>query len=165
MKPLSTLMVRIMRCYLLFEFDSDTCSKSCVVSYTHYCAQRFTACNITGPTWPMFMSLIAHNMNYISQYKFNHYTPRTRKLWGVYWFHSVRLSVHLSVRLAFRDRSVAPTVLVGSISYLYILSSNLRRCVMCTVSCKIAKFQFLAIFLKFVTLTLSSFDLGSDVNH
>ena len=33
--------------------------------------------------------------------------------------------------------SVAPTVLVGSISYLYILSSNFRRCVACKVSCKI----------------------------
>ena len=42
--------------------------------------------------------------------------------------------------------SVAPTVLVGSISYLYILLSNFRRCVTCTVYCKIIKFEFLAIF-------------------
>ena len=40
---------------------------------------------------------------------------------------SVRLSVHSSVR-----PSRIP-VLVGSISYLYILSSNLRRCVACKV--------------------------------
>ena len=36
---------------------------------------------------------------------------------GVYWFHSVRPSV----RPAPRVRSVASTVLVGSISYLYVL--------------------------------------------
>ena len=75
------------------------------------------------------------------------YTPHTM---GVYWFHSVRLSVHLSVRLSVRPASrvrfVAPTVLAGFISYLYILSSTFRRCVVCKVSCKISKFEFLAIF-------------------
>ena len=41
---------------------------------------------------------------------------------GVYWFHSVRPSVRPSrVRPASRVRSVASTVLVGSISYLCIL--------------------------------------------
>ena len=60
---------------------------------------------------------------------------------------SVRLSVHPSrVRPASRVRSVVPTVLVGSISYLYILS-NSRKCVACKVSCKISKFEFLAFFL------------------
>ena len=64
--------------------------------------------------------------------------------WGVYWFHSVRPYVHLSVypsirpsiRPASHVRSVVPTVLVGSISYLYILSSNSgiseRRCSSCS---------------------------------
>ena len=49
--------------------------------------------------------------------------------WGkeVYWFHSVRLSV----RPASRVRSVASTVLVGFISYSYILSSYFRRFVAC----------------------------------
>ena len=64
---------------------------------------------------------------------------------------SLRPSVHLSVRSsvrpsvlpAFRVRSVLPTVLVGSISYFDILSSNFRRCVACKVSCKILKFGFL----------------------
>ena len=69
-----------------------------------------------------------------------------RSCWGVYWFHSVRPSVRLSVRPASCVRSVAPTVLVGSISYLYILSSNFRRCVECNVFCKISRFEFLAIF-------------------
>ena len=71
--------------------------------------------------------------------------PAQRSCWGVYWFHSVRPSVHPSVRPsrihpASRVCSVGPTVLVGSISYLYILSSNFRRCVACKVSCKISKF-------------------------
>ena len=56
--------------------------------------------------------------------------------------------VRPSVCLASRVRSVALTVLVGSISYLHILSSNFRRCVACKVSCKIPKFEFLAIFKK-----------------
>ena len=41
-----------------------------------------------------------------------------------------------SVRPASCVRSVAPTVLVGSISYLCILSSNFRRFVVCRVECK-----------------------------
>ena len=100
---------------------------------------------------------------------YNH-TPAQRSCWGggggggggggrwVYWFPSVRPSV----RPAFRVRSVAPTVLIGSISYLYILSSNCRRCVACKVSCKNLNFWQ---FSKFVTLILSCFDLESDVNH
>ena len=59
---------------------------------------------------------------------------------------SVRLSVRPSVRPASRVRSVAPSVLVGSISYSSILSSNFRRCVACKVFCKISRFVFLAIF-------------------
>ena len=58
--------------------------------------------------------------------------------------------------------SVVHTVLVGFISYLYILSSNFRRCVGCKVPCKILIF---GIFFNFVTLTLSCFYLGSDVNQ
>ena len=65
------------------------------------------------------------------------YPPPNKVVWGVYWFHSVRLSVRPCVRPASCVRSVASTVLVGSISYLYILSSNFRMCVGCKVSCKI----------------------------
>ena len=46
-------------------------------------------------------------------------------------------SVCLYIRPASSVRSVAPTVLIGSISYLYILSSNFWRCVACKISCKI----------------------------
>ena len=123
MKPLSTLMVRIMLCYLLFEFDSDTCSQSCVVSYTHYCAQRFTACNITGPTWPMFMSLTAHNMNYISQYKFNHYTPGTRKLLG-----GILVSLRPSVRPSVRPACIPwPLCSPYSFGWIHFISIHLIK--------------------------------------
>ena len=60
---------------------------------------------------------------------------------AVYWFHFhlVRLSVCGQNRV----RSVSLTILVvGSISYLHILSSNLRRCVMCNVCFKIKKVKF-----------------------
>ena len=53
----------------------------------------------------------------------------------------------LSVRAASCVRSVAPIALVGSISYLHILLSNFRRCVMCKVCCKILKLEFLEFFL------------------
>ena len=65
---------------------------------------------------------------------------------------SLRLSIRLSFHPASHIRSLAPTVLVGSISYLYILSRNFRRCVTYKLSSKITKFEFLAIFCKFVTL-------------
>ena len=42
-----------------------------------------------------------------------YYTPRTIKLLGVYWFHSLRPSVCPSVRPTSCVRSVAPKVLVG----------------------------------------------------
>ena len=42
-----------------------------------------------------------------------------------------------------RVRSVSSTILVGSISYLHILSSNFRRCVACKVYCKVPKFESL----------------------
>ena len=59
---------------------------------------------------------------------------------------SVHLSVPPSVRPACRVCSVAPTVLNGFISYLYILSSNFRRCVACKLVSKILKFEFWTIF-------------------
>ena len=59
-----------------------------------------------------------------------------------YLILSIRPSVRQSVFPASRVRSVAPTVLLGSISYLYISSSNFRGCVACfwKFFCKISKF-------------------------
>ena len=65
--------------------------------------------------------------------RWHNYTPHTTNLLGEYtgFTPSVRPSVcpsvSPSVRPAPRVRSVVPTVLVGSISYLYMLSSNFRN--------------------------------------
>ena len=69
----------------------------------------------------------------------DYYIPRTTKLLG-----GILVSLRPSVRPPVRPS--VPTVLVRSISYLYILSSNFRMCVACKVSCKISKLEFLAIF-------------------
>ena len=78
------------------------------------------------------------------QHKSSLYSPLNEVVGGYTGFTpsvqtSRRPSVCPSVRPASRVRSVVPTVLVGSISYSYILSSNFRRCVVCKVSCKISQ--------------------------
>ena len=79
------------------------------------------------------------------------YTPRFNEVErGVYWYHLVLLSVCLSVRLSICGqncvRFVSSTILMGSISYLHILSSNLRRCVACKACFKITNLKFWRIF-------------------
>ena len=72
------------------------------------------------------------------------YNPRFNEVdRGVYWYHLVRLSVCGQNRV----RSVSSTILIGFISYLHILSSNLRRCVACNARFKIKKIKILANFL------------------
>ena len=73
---------------------------------------------------------------------------------------SVRPSVRSSVRPASSVRSVAPTVLVGSISYLYILSSYFRSCVACKASWKFSKFEFLAFIFQICNFDFVLFWLG-----
>ena len=79
----------------------------------------------------------------------------------VYWL--LHTGFTLSICGQKRVRSVSSTILVGSISYLHILSSNLRRCVACNVCFKIKKIKILVF--KFVILTLSSFDLGPNMTQ
>ena len=55
--------------------------------------------------------------------------------------------ITLSVCGQNRVRSVSSTILIGSISYLHILSSNFRRCVTCNARFKIKKLEILANFL------------------
>ena len=74
-------------------------------------------------------------------------------------------SVRLSACGQNRVRFVSSTIFIGSISYLHILSSNFRRRVACNARYKIYKFEILAIFLKLVILTLSPFDLGSNMTQ
>ena len=75
---------------------------------------------------------------------------------GVYWFHSIRPFVHPPPRF----RSVAPTVLVRSISYLYILSSNFRRCVVCKVYGKKIQNLYFWQFFKICNFDFVLFWLG-----
>ena len=82
------------------------------------------------------------------------YPPHNEVVIGVYWFHSFHPSVHPASYV----RSVAHTVLVGSISYLYILSSNFRRCRV-LIFLQNNKILIFGKFLKFAILTLSCFDL------
>ena len=66
--------------------------------------------------------------------------PQLQRSWkGVYCFHLV----HLSVCGQNRVRSVSSTILIGSISYMHILSNNFRKRVGCTVCFKIQKFKIL----------------------
>ena len=92
-------------------------------------------CRRWNPTWQPLLSTVKRLGSCL-------WFIITTKLLGVYWFHSVCSSVCPASRV----RSVAPTVLVRSISYLHILSSNFRRCVACKVSCKILKFDFWQFF-------------------
>ena len=112
-----------------------------------------------------------HEADDLWRYRFHYDVTVMHKSLLVYWHHyTTKLlgyigftpSARLSVRVGPASR--IHTVLVGFISYLYILSSNFRKCVACKVSCKISKFEFGNI-LNFVSLTLSRFDLGSAVNH
>ena len=68
---------------------------------------------------------------------------------------SVPLSVPLSVCGQNLVRSVSSTIPGRSISYLYILSTNFRRCVACWVLWKILKFELFCNFFKFAPLTFS----------
>ena len=93
-------------------------------------------------SWIDFNFLGSFEIHWVRKYLVSIYTPRFNKVErGVYWYHLVRLSVCLSVRLSVCGqncvRSVSSTILIGSISYLHILSSNFRRCVVCNAHFKI----------------------------
>ena len=90
------------------------------------------------------MHLAHHHIESLNCFIYSsNYTHRTMKLLG-----GILVSLRPSVRPSVPHpvSALAPTVLVGSMSYLYILSSIFRRCVMCKVVCKISKFEFLSIF-------------------
>ena len=80
------------------------------------------------------------NKSYIGMmFWMNSYTPCFNEVEReVYWYHLVRLSICGQNPV----RSVSSTILIRSISYLRILSSNFRRC----VAFKIKKLEILANF-------------------
>ena len=70
----------------------------------------------------------------------------------------------LSICVQNRVCSVSSTILTGLISNLHTLSSNFRRCVACNKFFLNSKIWSFDKFFKFVTLTLSCFYLGSNMN-
>ena len=82
---------------------------------------------------------------------------------GAYWFHSVHLSVRPSVRPSVCPascvHSVAPTVLVGSISYLHILSITSKGMSHVKFLAKLKKLNFWQ-FLKICNFDFVFFWLG-----
>ena len=76
---------------------------------------------------------------------------------------SICLSFHLSICGQNHVRSVSSTILAGSIFYLCTLSSNFRRCVGCDFFFFFFNLKFWQI-LKFMTLTVSCFNLASNMN-
>ena len=93
--------------------------------------------------------------------------PASTKLKGGYtaFTLSVCPSVRLSVCGENHVHSVSSTILVRSISYLHILSSNFRMCVVAYVCFKSIQNWNFGEFFKFVTLTLCSFDLGYNMTQ
>ena len=119
----------------------------CLCSYEWYITAWKSRYTITTSS-DVYMLLQTHN-----------YTLRTTKLLGgggilVSLRPSVCPSVCPSVRPASHVRSVAPKVLVESISYLYIFSSNFRRCVVYKGSCKISIFGNFFLICNFVLFWL-----------
>ena len=85
------------------------------------------------------------------------YPPLQRSWKGVYWYHLVRLSVCLSV-----DRIVSALYLQQYSSDPFHICTSYQATsegVACNVRLKIQKYKNFGEFFKFVTLTLSSFDL------
>ena len=115
-----------------------------VQDYSNSCALAMEL--LLSYTKPLIWSgtLEWHHMNVKASY----YTPRFNEVDGGYT--GITLSVCPSVRLSVcgqnRVRSVSSTILIGSISYLHILSSNFRRCVACNARFKIKKIEILANF-------------------
>ena len=108
------------------------------MTYISFLTGMCTDNNISHPNVSNDLFTITHGYNY---------THRTTKLLGG---GDILVSLHppvcSSVHPASRVRSVAPTVLVGSISYLYILSSDFWRCVACNFFLQNLNFwQFLKI--------------------
>ena len=93
-------------------------------------------------TWPQQVNYFDTYHGYITVSAGDCFQPFPRGIlnnltniisWGVYWFHLVRLSVHRSVHPSVRlwTESCPLCIFYNTIlqSYLHILSSNFRRCV------------------------------------
>ena len=123
----------------------------CRQATSHYPSQCWPGSlspnGITKPQWVKKRVLFRNQLSWWSVWQWfpgienGRLYPSLQRRWkGGNWFHLVRLSVCGQNRV----RSVSSTILIGSISYLHILSSNFRRCVACNGCFKIQKFEILA---------------------
>ena len=127
----SMLIVRLVRrnSYLLLIYDSTIYwSSDCCIVYI----LPYEICANYIHVWYILKTADSSLVESLRQEELDvvviHLIQQSWK--GVYWFHLVRLSVHLSVhlfRLSICVCSVFSTILVGSISYLHILSSNVKQ--------------------------------------
>ena len=97
------------------------------------------------------------------------YIPAQRSCWG--WGGGERVSHRPSVRLSVRPSRILCPLCSAWLSsgwihftFMHRIKQH-KRCVTCKVYCGILKFEFLSFFFKFIALTISWFDLGSDVNQ
>ena len=138
---------------------------SCIFSCQIVCKSQYVLClaSFTSLHYSTFQELLT---------LFYLYPPTQRSWTGVYWFQLIHLSVRPSIYLSVCGqnlvRSVSSTILARSISYLHILSTNFRRCAAWNFFFfffKIQKFCTFGKFFKFVNLTLSCFDLESNMTQ
>ena len=105
------------------------CYLARVVSFTYY-----SPLSLSSPPPPPPPPPHHHPTHHHHNTPTPHPPPPLQQSWkGVYWYHLVRLSICGQNCV----HSVSSTILNGSISYLHILSSNLRRCVVCNAHFKI----------------------------
>ena len=90
----------------------------------------------------------------------SHYTPTQQSCWGVYWFHSVRPSVLLSIHLSQIPCPLCSTHSSGWIHFIFIyLIKQIQKVRRVESLSRIHKILIFRNFVKFVTLNLSCFDL------
>ena len=95
------------------------------------------------------------------------YTPHFNEVEReVYWFHVVRLSFRLSVHLRTKPCLLC---IFHNTSRIHLIFKHLVKQLqkVCPVSGLLQNSKLCSFgkFLEFVTLTLSFYDMGSDVNH
>ena len=165
--PLFSDLVLFTALYIVYWWPGSWQSQSQVISSSYFdVAAIHTKCMSQTSCQIQYISRIIHIA--YAHFLFFIMPPASTKLKGGYTGLTLSVwqlrsnSPKMSVCEQNRVHSVSTTILIGSISYLHILSSNFRGCVACNVCFKIWNF---GKFFKFVTLTLSSFDLGSNMTQ
>ena len=126
-------------------------------AWCFFCPSRKTTWHIR-PSWEVV---------FLKRFTVDIYTLLQWSWRGVYWFHLVSPSVHLSICGLNRVHSVFTLILAGSISHLHILSTNYMYCVSCWI---FAQYFYLRIctscsgflWTLYMTLTFDpTHDIGS----